>query len=180
MDPALPRGPELPKALAREARQTLADLRVAHLAATAWPVVAGDLARLAHALEHGQVESVRKALVPVSQATFEGKVRGRLAGANRAAAYVTATKPTSALPIVGSVSGAILIAVGYLLGGWVVASGGAVFSAFIFGIAYAGTHTNSERLERRHAQALAPTMERTEPVPSVVAEAIERIEAQLT
>lgn len=170
---------QLPKDLAREVRQTLADLRVGHLAATAWPVVAGDLARLARALEQDQIESVRKALVPISQATFEGKVRGRLAGANRAAAYVAATKPTSALPLVGAVSGAILIVVGYLLGGWMIAAGAALFALFIFGVAYAGTHTNSGRLERRHAQALAPTMERTEPVPTVIAEAIEKIEAQL-
>ena len=131
-------GAELPKELAREVRQTLADLRVAHLAGTAWPVVAGD---------------------------------------NRAAAYVAATKPTPALPLVGAVSGAILILVGYLLGGWLVAAGTGVFAAFIFGVAYAGTHTNRERIERRHAQALAPTKERTEPVPSVVAEAIDKIEA---
>jgi hypothetical protein len=170
---------ELPKDLGREVRQTLADLRVAHLAATAWPVVAGDLARLAKALEHDHVDAVRRALVPISQATFEGKVRGRLAGANRAAAYVNATKPTSALPLVGAVSGAILIAVGYLLGGWLVAAGTALFALFIFGVAYAGTHTNRERVERRHRQALAPTMERTEPVPTVIAEAIDKIEAEL-
>jgi hypothetical protein len=170
---------QLPKETVREVRQTLADLRVAHLAATAWPVVAGDVARLVHALEHGEVESVRKALLPITQATFEGKVRGRLAGANRAAAYVTATKPTSALPLVGGVSGAILIGIGYLIGGWVVAAGAALFALFIFGVAYAGSHTNRTRLEHRHAQALAPTKERTEPVPTVVAEAIDNIEASL-
>ncbi len=170
---------ELPKDVAREARQTMADLRVAHLAATAWPVVAGDLARLVRALEHGQLDAVRKALVPISQATFEGKVRGRLAGSNRAAAYVAATKQTSALPMVGAISAALLLGVGYLLGGWVVAGGAAVFSLFIFVVAYAGTHTNRERIERRHAQSLAPTMERTEPVPSVVGEAIDKIEALL-
>lgn len=170
---------QLPKETAREVRQTVADLRVAHLAATAWPVVAGDVARLVHALEHGEVESVRKALIPISQATFEGKVRGRLAGANRAAAYVTATKPTSALPAVGAVSGAILIGIGYLLGGWVVATGAALFALFIFGVAFAGSHTNRTRLDQRHAQALAPTKERTEPVPRMVAEAIAKVEALL-
>lgn len=169
----------LPKEVAREARQTLADLRVAHLAATAWPVVAGDLARLAHAVEHGDVDAVHKAVVPLAQATFEGKVRGRLAGANRAAAYVTATKQTSALPLVGAASGITLIAVGYLLGGWGVALGTTAFALFIFGVAFAGTHTNLDRVERRRSQGLAPTGERTEPVPSVVAEAIDRIEAAL-
>ncbi len=170
---------ELPKDVEREARQILADLRIAQLAATAWPVVAGDLARLDRALDHGDIDAVRAALVPISQATFEGKVRGRLAGANRAAAYVTATKPTSALPAVGAVSAALLILVGYLLGGWPVAAGTAVFSLFIFGVAYAGSHSNRERLERRHAQAFSPTKERTEPAPSVVAEAIESINQRL-
>ena len=172
-------GTELPRDLAREVRQTLKDLRVAHLAGTAWPVVAGDLGRLARALEHGSVDSVRNALVPIAQATFEGKVRGRLAGANRAAAYVAATKQTSALPAVGVVSALIIVVVGYLLGGWLVAAGSALFAAVIAGIAYTGSHSNLSRLERRHAQAFAPTKERTEPAPRVVAEAIDRIESQL-
>lgn len=169
----------LPKDMVREARQTLADLRVAHLAGSAWPVIAGDLARFERALDRRDPDAVRSALVPISQATFEGKVRGRLAGSNRAAAYVAATKPTSALPAVGAVSAAVLIGVGYLLGGWPVAALTSVFALFIFGIAYAGTHTNRERLDRRQAQALSPTGERTEPVPRVVAEAITSIEARL-
>jgi len=144
--------PDLPPGLRREVRQTLADLRVAHLAATAWPI---------------------------SQATFEGKVRGRLAGANRAAAYVAATKETSALPWVGLVSAVILVVVGYLIGGWVIAGGTLVLAVLVAAVAYAGSHTNRARQERRAAQALAPTKERTEPVPLVVAEAIGRIEALL-
>lgn len=171
---------ELSKELVRELRQTLADLRVAHLAATAWPVIAGDLGRLAGAVERRDQERIRKALIPITQATFEGKVRGRLAGANRAAAYVADTKQTSALPWVGLVSAVILVTVGYLLGGWVVAGGTAVFGLFIFAVAYAGSSSNRTRVERRHAQGLAPTKERTEPVPLVVAEAIDRIEALLT
>ena len=174
-----PGPPVLPTALVREVRQTLADLRVAHLAATAWPVVAGDLGRLATAVGRVDEESVRKALVPITQATFEGKVRGRLAGANRAAAYVADTKQTSALPIVGLLSAAILVGVGYLLGGWLVAGATAVLGVFIGAVAYAGSTSNHGRIERRHAQGLAPTKERTEPVPLVVAEAIARIEGQL-
>ncbi len=172
-------GLELPKDVEREARQILTDLRVARLAATAWPVVAGDLARLDGALDHGDVDAVRAALVPISQATFEGKVRGRLAGANRAAAYVTTTKQTSALPVVGVVCATLLMGVGYLLGGWLVAAGTAVFSVFIFAVAYAGSHNNRERLDRRHAEAFSPTKERTEPAPRVVAEAIENINQRL-
>lgn len=170
---------DLPKDLVREVRQTLADLRVTHLAATAWPVVAGDLGRLSSAVARGDEEAVRKALVPVTQATFEGKVRGRLAGANRAAAYVATTKPTSALPVVGGVSAVILIGVGYLIGGIPIAVLTALFAAFIAGVAYAGSHSNRARLDRRQAQGLAPTKERTEPVPLVVRDAIARIEEQL-
>lgn len=169
----------LPLELAREVRQTLKDLRMARLAATAWPVVAGDLGRLSAAVEQRDEELVRKALVPLSQATFEGKVRGRLAGANRAAGYVAATKQTSALPFVGAFSAAVLMLVGYLIGGWLVAAGTAVLAVFIFGVAYAGSRSNLERVERRQRETMAPTMERTEPVPSVVAEAITHIEAGL-
>ena len=169
----------LPPDLVAEVRRTLVDLRAAQLASTAWPVVAGDLGRLAGAVERADHEAVRRALVPVAQATFEGKVRGRLAGADRIAASDAATKPSPALPIVGLLSAAILIAVGYLIGGWPIAALTAAFAVFIAAVAYAGSHSNRARLERRRAEALAPTKEATEPPPSVVRGAIDRIEAQL-
>jgi len=166
--------------LEREVRRTLTDLRQAQLAATAWPVVAGDLARLAVAVERGDADLVRASLVPISQATFEGKVRGRLAGADKPAAMVVATKPTSALPAVGAVSAAILILIGYLLGGWLVAAATGVFALFIFVVALAGTRTTKDRVDhRRRTKGLAPTMEPTEPTPTVVADAIARIEGLL-
>lgn len=171
--------PDLPPDLAREVRRTIGDLRGVRLAATAWPAVAGDLGRLAAAVEHGGSDAVSAALLPVSQATFEGKVRGRLAAADRPAAMVVATKPTSALPAVGAVSAALLIGVGYLLGGWLVAAVTSVFALFIFGVALAGTRTTKDRLEHRRSKGLAPSMEPTEPAPTVVADAIGRIEALL-
>ena len=167
--------PELTTAV----RRALVDLRATHLAATAWPAVAGDLARLDAVLDHGDESAVRAALLPLSQAAFEGKVRGRLAGADRRAALVTATKPTSSLPAVGAICGALLLLLGYLLGGWLVFAGTAVFALFIFGIAVAGTRTNLDRTEERRAKTLAPTREVTEPAPAVVVEAIRRIEADL-
>lgn len=169
----------LPKDLQREVRQTLADLKVARLAATAWPVVAGDLGRLDRAVQRADEEAIRKALVPISQATFEGKVLGRLAGSNRAAAYVAQTKQTSILPYVGLLSALILVSVGYLIGGWVVAAGTSVFALFIAGVAYAGSYQNIARMDRKQAPGLAPTKERTEPAPSVVAHAISAIEERL-
>ncbi len=168
----------LPPDLTGEVRRTLTDLRAARLAHTAWPVVAGDLARLAVAVDRSDEALVRAALVPISQATFEGKVRGRLAGANRAAALVVGTKQTSALPAVGAVSAAILIGIGYLLGGWVVAAATSVFALFIFGVAVAGTRTTKDRIEQRR-QSLAPTAEHTEPVPRLIADAITNVEARL-
>jgi hypothetical protein len=165
--------------LEREVRRTFTDLRHAQLAATAWPVVAGDLARLAVAVERGDADLVRASLLPISQASFEGKVRGRLAGADKPAAMVVATKPTSALPAVGAGSAAILILIGFLLGGWVVALGTSLFALFIFGVALAGTRTTKDRLDNRRSKGLAPTMEPTEPAPTVVADAMARIEGLL-
>lgn len=170
---------ELPLDLAREIRRTLADLRAVRLAATAWPAVAGDLGRLDAAVERTDDAAVRAALVPVSQAAFEGKVRGRLAAADMPAAMVIATKPTSALPAVGAGSAAILILIGYLLGGPLVAVGASMFALFIFGVAVAGTRTTKDRVDHRRSKGLAPTMEPTEPAPTVVAEAISRIEGLL-
>jgi len=169
----------LPPDLAQEVRRTVTDLREAQLAATAWPAVAGDLGRLAVAVERADADLTRSALVPISQATFEGKVRGRLAAADKPAAFVVATKPTSALPAVGAGSAALLILTGYLLGGWVVALGAALFGLFILGVALAGTRNTKDRFEQRRTKGLAPTMEPTEPAPTVVAEAILKIEAGL-
>ncbi len=171
---------ELPPDLAREVRRTLTDLRAAQLAATAWPAVAGDLARLAVAVERSDADVVRASLVPISQATFEGKVRGRLAGADKPAAMVIATKPTSALPAVGAVSAVLLVGIGYLLGGWVVAAVTTAFAAFIFAVALAGTHTTTDRRAHRRSKGLAPSMEPTEPAPTVVADALSKIEALLS
>lgn len=169
----------LPPGLVLEARHTLGELRRAQLAATAWPAVAGDLGALAAAVERGDTDATTAALLPLSRATFEGKVRGRLAAADRPAAMVVATKPTSALPAVGAVSAALLIGIGYLLGGWPVAVITTVFALFIFVVALAGTRTTTDRLAQRRSKGLAPSMEPTEPAPTVVTEAIGRIEALL-
>ena len=50
---------------------------------------------------------------------------------------------------------------------------------FIFGVALAGTQTTKDRLDQRRAKGLAPTMEPTEPAPTVVTDAIGQIEARL-
>jgi hypothetical protein len=171
---------DLPRDLRRDLHRVLADLRVAHLAGTAWPVVAGDLGRLDKAVAQGHAEAIGKALVPIAQAGSEGKVRGRLAGADRAAAYVGSSRPSVTLPLVGAVVGAALVGAAYLLGGGWVAGGAAVLVAAVAGVLYTGSRGRAGHLERRHAQAFSPTKERTEPAPRVVLQAIDEIEAALT
>ena len=107
-------------------------------------------------------------------------MRGRLAAADQPAAMVVATKPTSALPVVGGVSAVILIVIGYLLGGWVVAAGdGGVRPVHLR--RRPGRHPDHQGPARppTSAKGLAPTMEPTEPAPTVVTDAIARIEGLL-
>lgn len=169
----------LPPALVQQVRGSLADLRSASLSADAWPAVAGDLARLAAAVDHDDVASVEEALVPVARTAYEGKVRRRLAGAGGRAAVVTATKRTSSLPWVGALCGVLLCGLGYSLGGGLVLAATAAFGLFIFGVAVAGTRTNAERTEDRRARRESPTREVLVPAPAAVVEAIRALQAQL-
>ena len=66
-----------------------------------------------------------------------------------------------------------------MVGGGVVAALTTVFALFIFAVALAGTRTTKDRLEHRRSKGLAPTMEPTEAAPTVVADAITRIEGLL-
>jgi hypothetical protein len=169
----------VPPQLLDQLRTALHDLRIARLSVMAWPAVAGDLARLSAALDRGDQEAVEHALLPVAQIAYEGKVRRRLAGAGGRAAMVSATKPTSSLPIVGAVCGALICGLGYLLGGGLVLAGSALFGLFIFGVAVAGTRTNAERTEDRMARRASPTRESLEPAPPAVRAAITQLEAAL-
>jgi hypothetical protein len=169
----------LPPDLVAQVRAGLRDLRTARLSAIAWPAVAGDLARLSAAVANGDPRAVQQAFVPVSRLAYEGKVRRRLAAADRRAAMVTATKPTSSLPVVGAVCGVLICALGYLLGGGLVLVGTFVFGLFIFGVAVAGTRTNAERTEDRLARRASPTREALQPPPQAVVEAIDRLEVEL-
>jgi hypothetical protein len=171
--------PGLPPQLVQQVRTSLRDLRATQLSATAWPMVAGELARLAAAVDRADPAAVSHALAPVAQTSYEGKIRRRLAGAGSRAAVVTATKPTSSLPVVGAVCGALICGLGYLLGGGLVLAGSALFGLFIFGIALAGTRTNAEHTEDRLARRASPTREAVEPPPTAVLEAISRVESKL-
>jgi hypothetical protein len=169
----------LPHGLADEVRRTLHDLRSVRLAAQAWMVVAGDVARLDAAVERSDEDAIRAALVPVSQAAFEGKVRGRLAGTGTHVPAVVPTKRSAALPIVGLVCGALILGLGYLIGGTLVLAGSAAFALFIFGVALAGSRVAASRPRSRPDSGLAPTAEPVYPPPTALRDAIGRIEANL-
>lgn len=169
----------LPAEVAQEVRRTLRDLGSVRLAPTAWPAVAGDLARLDAAVARHDAAAVRAALVPLSQAAFEGKVRGRLAGAGTRTPAVVPTKRSAALPIVGAVCAAVMMLIGYQIGGATVLAGTAVLSVFVFGVAVAGTRAARDRADAARERRLAPTAERTDPPPTVVRSAIADIEAHL-
>jgi hypothetical protein len=169
----------LPPDVAGEVRRTLRDLGSVRLAPSAWPAVAGDLARLDAAVAQRDVAAVRAALVPLSQAAFEGKVRGRLAGAGTRTPAVIPTKRSAALPLVGALCAATMMFIGYQIGGATVLAGTAVLSVFVFGVAVAGTKAARDRAEVARERKLAPTAERTDAPPTVVRSAIADIEAHL-
>jgi hypothetical protein len=170
---------ELPADVAGEVRRTLHDLGSVRLAPSAWPALAGDLARLDAAVAQRDVPAVRGALVPLSQAAFEGKVRGRLAGAGTRTPAVVPTKRSAVLPLVGAVCAAAMMVIGYQIGGATVLAGTAVLAVFVFGVALAGTRAATARATAARERKLAPTAERTESPPTVVRSAIADIEAHL-
>jgi hypothetical protein len=170
---------QLPADLALEVRRTLHDLGSVRLAPSAWPAVAGDLARLDAAVAQRDAPGVRAALVPLSQAAFEGKVRGRLAGAGTRTPAVVPTKRSPALPLVGAVCAAAMMLIGYQIGGGAVLAGTAVLALFVFVVALAGTRAARTKADAVRERRLAPTAERTDPPPTVVRSAIADIEVHL-
>jgi hypothetical protein len=169
----------LPTSLAEEVRRTLHDLRSVRLASQAWAVLAGDVARLDAAVARGDETAVRAALIPVSQAAFEGKVQGRLAGTGTHVPAVVPTKRSALLPVVGLVCGALILAAGYLIGGPLVLLGSGALALFVLVVAVAGSRVASSRSGANQQSRLAPTAEPVYPPPSVLRDALQRIEDEL-
>jgi hypothetical protein len=169
----------LSEEVATEVRQTLHDLASVRLAPSAWPAVAGDLARLDAAVAARDERSIRAALVPIAQAAFEGKVRGRLAGKGSRTPAIVPTKRTAALPVVGAVCAALLMGLGYLIGGGVVLAATAALALFVLAVALAGTRAARVKADALRDRRLAPSAERTDAAPTVVRSAIVEIERHL-
>jgi hypothetical protein len=141
--------------------------------------VAADLARLDAAVTGGDPCAVRAALVPVAQAAFEGRVRGRLAGAGTRSAAVVPTKPTPMLPVVGATCATVMLVIGYLIGGPVILAATAVLAAGVLVVAVAGTRVAADRARASQQRRLAPSAEQTEPPPVAVRSAIRSVASHL-
>ena len=143
---------------AAELRRLLDDLVVMELPPGEWASVEAELRDVA--------ADAPNAVERVSQVVFEARVQRRFHG-GRAASTLPPTKQTSALPWVGLVCGALLLAVGGALGGGPVLVGVALLGVFVFGIAMAGSRVAHSRLPAR------PEAERPVPAPPAVAALID-------
>lgn len=114
--------------------------------------------------------SAPDAVERVSQVLFEARVQRRFQG-GRASSSLPPTKQTSALPWVGLVCGALLLAVGGALGGGPVLIGVAALGVFVFGIAMAGSRVTHSR----GPTAVTSSDEPPVPMPQSVAAAVDRL-----
>ncbi len=119
-----------------------------------------EIDRLLAEIEHGRAELVDE----LSQQVFEARVRRRFQG-TRSGADVVPTKQTSVLPWVGLVCGALLVAVGALLGGGLILVGIVVLGAFVFGIAFAGSRVAHRNRHDQDEEITEPPV----PIPDDVA-----------
>ena len=160
-----------------EVRAALDELAAAHLPPRAWSNLVGHLRHLGDALAADDEVAVRSALVPVSRAVFEAKVRSRLGSSRGTAGIVVPTKQTPALPVVGAICAAILIALGWQLGGGIVAAATAMLGLLVLVVALAGTRTNAEHAAARQARTAEP--DDRIPVPSEVSGLLAELRARI-
>lgn len=139
-----------------ELARLLSEVRSLRLRPDDWDSIDDHLA----AIEAGD----RSRIDQLSQDVFEARVRGRF-DRRRAGAAVVPTKQTSALPWVGLVCGALLVAVGALLGGGLILWGIVGLGVFVFGIAFAGSRVaHRDRGGDAEADVVEPV-----PIPDAVA-----------
>jgi hypothetical protein len=162
---------------ADEVRATLDELAAARLPSPTWSSLTGHLDHLGSALAADDEVGVRAALVPVNRAAFEAKVRNRLGAPRAGAGIVVPTKKTPALPVVGAICAALLIVLGWQLGGGIVAVATALLGLLVLAVALAGTRTNAERTAARQARS-AGTDDRV-PAPGEIAGRIAELRARV-
>lgn len=153
----------LPGELAEEVRRAVRTLVGARLEPERWQEVESQLHSLGEAVVADDEAAVRDRIGPVVQAGFEGAVRRRLGARRGAAPVIVPTKRTSGLPIIGAICAAVILALGWVLGGGLVLLGTALLAVGVFGVALAGTRANLARARRArgrrevHDDRAAPT-----------------------
>ena len=118
----------------------------------------------------GRLDSLDDADVgALSQLVFEARIQRRFQG-GRASSTLPPTKRTSALPWVGLVCGALLLAVGGALGGGPVLAGVAVLGLGVFVVAMAGSRVTHARPKTRSGAPTEPPVPPPEAVSRRLAE----------
>ena len=144
------------------------ELAAMRLLPESWKSIAAELRHVAG----GDLTAVDR----LSQITFEARIEQRF-HAGRASSTLPPTKQTSALPWVGLVCGALLLAVGGSLGGGPVLIGVALLGLFVFVIALAGSRVAHRHLDATRADAGEAAVEAI-PMPADVAAAVEAAHRQ--
>lgn len=159
-----------------EARRVLADLEGQRFDPVGWTEVDAAARQLEDALAYDDGVAIRAATTLLSQAAFEGKVRGRFTRdlRGRSAPVVAPTKRTSVLPVVGLVCGLPILLIGWLLGGGLVLAFAIVFELFILVVAVAGSRVAHRSPTNPDDGAEPPT----DP-PEALSARLDRIEALL-
>lgn len=138
--------------------QLLDELAAMRLAPQEWSSVADQL----DTLQHAEVGAL-------TQVVFEARVQRRFQG-GRASSTLPPTKQTSALPWVGLVCAAVLLAVGGALGGGPVLAGVAVLGLLVVVVAMAGSRVTHARPRTRSGAPTEPPVPLPEPVRRRLAE----------
>jgi hypothetical protein len=127
----------LATALAQLERATLPDWR--------WREADELVSTLTTALGGRDREAIDRLVTEVSIAGFQAQVTHRLGGQRHRAPAVVPTKATPMLPAVGVVCAVGIGALGFALGGGILAAGTKLLALFVLGVALAGTRSASSR-----------------------------------
>lgn len=146
-------------------------LRWVELTAAEWEEIGSAVEQAITDLASDRTDRLEPVVTKLTNTAFRAQVRDRL-GSTHDAPAVVPTKPSRALPGIGLVCAAMLMALGWALGGMVVLIGTAGFALFIFAVAIAGTRSVANR--RAGATPLT-SREPVAPVPPPIRDALSRL-----
>ncbi|MGY6500607.1 MAG: CATRA system-associated protein [Acidimicrobiales bacterium] len=157
--------------------RALAQVHQAHLRPEEWHDVDAALADLGSALDRGDLDQVHRERVRLANAGFRSHIRGRMGSAGTHSPAVAPTKRTPALPAVGAVCAAVLMALGWALGGGLLLAATIALGLFVLGIAVAGSRSFNER--RAAGRGRTRSVEATVPIPAGTSQAVTALRARL-